>query len=117
MEIADTGRVRQLMKSETPVIIFFHLSGCGHCEAMRQPYLELQKEMPNMKFYLVESEFVPPELGISGFPEFRKFRNGKQIGTASGEMPKEELKKKLLSGGRRKSTRRRGSRRLTRRRR
>lgn len=102
MDIANTKRVRDLTKSETPTVIFFYLEGCGHCEAMKQPYLELQKEIPSMKFYRVESEFVPSEFGITGFPEFRKFQNGKQVMSVSGEMSKDELKRKLLGGGRRK---------------
>jgi len=117
MEVADAKKVQDLMKAEKPTVLFFYLDGCGHCEAMKQPYAELQKELPSMKFYRVESEFVPSELGITGFPEFRKIQNGKQVASASGEMSKDELKKKLLGGAGRKRTRRHRTRRLRSRRR
>ena len=119
MEVRDKKQVQSLLKSKNPVVIFFYLDGCGHCEAMKQPYSDLEKETPNMKFYKVESANVPEELGISGFPEFRKIQNGKQVLSASGEMTKEELKKRLLGGAgrKRRSTRRNRTRRLRSRRR
>ena len=117
MEVKDVSKVRALMKSIEPIVIFFWLDGCGHCESMKQPYSEIQKELPNMKFYKVESEHVPEELGINGFPQFVKVQDGKQTKSVGGEMPKAELKAKLLGGGRRKRTRRHRTRRLTRRRR
>ena len=114
MDVNDVSKVRELLKSEQPVVLFFWLDGCGHCEAMKQPYSELQKEMPNMKFYKVESEHVPEELGITGFPQFIRVQDGKQVKSVGGEMPKSELKAKLLGGGRRKRTRRNRTRRLRR---
>lgn len=111
MELKDINKVRKLLKESGPLMIFFRLDGCGHCEAMKGPYAELQKEMPDTKFYTVESQFVPSELGISGFPHFIKIDKGKKKSTG-GEMTVDELKKQL--GGRR--TRHR-TRRLTRRRR
>lgn len=123
MEVRGKKQVQDLLKSKSPIVIFFYLDGCGHCEAMKQPYSEIQKETPSMKFYRVESANVPDELGITGFPEFRRIQDGKQVMSASGEMTKDELKKKLLGGARRKSAgnrsarRGRHTRRLTRRRR
>ena len=107
MEVRDAKKVRELLKSSGVNVFFFYLDGCGHCEAMKQPYADIQKETPSMKFYRIESAYVPEELGINGFPEFRKIQNGKQVVSASGEMTKDELKKKLLGGGRKRTARRR----------
>ena len=117
MELKDVAKVRDPLKPKGPIVIFFYLDGCGHCEAMKQPYWDLSKEVTGMKFYKAESEHVPEELGITGFPQFVKVQDGKQTKSVGGEMSKEELKAKLLGGGRRKRTRRHRSRRLTRRRR
>ena len=78
---------------------------------------DLSKEIQGTKFYKVESEYVPSELGITGFPHFIKVQNGKQVKSIGGEMEKSALKSALfgLRGGKR--TRRRRSRLLTRRRR
>ena len=93
MEVRDKKHVRDLMKSKSPIVVFFYLDGCSHCEAMKQPYTEIQSETPSMKFYKVESSNVPEELGITGFPEFRKIQDGKEVMSASGEMTKEELER------------------------
>ncbi len=115
-EVENPEEVKRLMKSSKPVAIFFYLNGCSHCEAMKQPWNELESEKSGVQFAKVESEHVPSEMGISGFPHFVLVENGKEKKVVGGEMPKEELKAKLFGGGRRnRRTRRRYSRRATRR--
>lgn len=101
-EITSSEEVKKLLRSSKPVVMFFYLTGCPHCERMDPICSELEKEVPSMKFVKVESANVPSELGITGFPKFIKVEDGKQVATADGEMTKEELKSKLVSGGRRR---------------
>jgi len=81
---------------------------------MHKPWGDLEKEMKDIEFEKVESEHVPDELGISGFPHFVLIQNGKKK-SAGGEMSKEGLKSKLFGSGgsrvKRRRTRRLGSRR------
>ena len=95
--------VKKLMTSSKPVVIFFFLEGCPHCETMDPIWEELEKETPDTEFIKVESSAVPSELGITGFPKFMKIQGGKQVSSVDGEVSKDELKSKLLSatGGRR----------------
>ena len=109
-ELKRLEDVKKLLKSSKPVIIFFYLEGCPHCEAMDPICSELEHEVPGLEIVKVESGIVPAEMGITGFPKFLRIKDGKQVSSADGEMTKEELKKKLLmSGGRR---RRNGTRRF-----
>ena len=108
-DLTSPKSVNEMMKSGKPVAIFFYMTGCPHCERMEPIWNELENEVKDHEFAKVESAHVPPELGITGFPKFKK--GGV---TADGEMSKEDLKKKLFgksrSGGRRRrsrSTRRR----------
>jgi thiol-disulfide isomerase/thioredoxin len=113
-ELKRSEDVSKILKSSKPVFIFFYLDGCPHCEAMDPIWDELERETPSVEFVKAESAVVPAELGISGFPKFVKVKDGKQVGSADGEMSKDELKSKLLSGGRRRRrnrTRRLGGRR------
>lgn len=115
-EVQNTEEVRRLLQSSKPVAIFFYLEGCGHCEAMKQPWKELESEKKDVDFAKVESEYVPSELGITGFPHFVLIQDGKQQKEVGGEMEKQDLKAKLFGGGRRRrSTKRRRTRRSTRR--
>ena len=104
------------MRSKGPVAIFFYMTGCPHCEVMHGPWSSLAKEVNGVKFYKAESDCVPPELGITGYPQFMRFEDGKMRKSVGGEMEKGALKAQLFGGGRKRTARRR-ARRLTRRRR
>lgn len=117
-EISDEKEIDELMKSQSPVAIFFFWKECGHCEAMQPVWDEVAKETPDMKFVKVESANIPQKLKDTGeygsFPKFVVVKNGKVKATSrQGEIPKEDLKKTLLGGRRRRATLRRGTRRLT----
>jgi len=116
MKDVDGTELKKAIKSGKPIAVFFYMTTCGHCVRMQEPWKELEKEVPSVDFYRIESGDVPSEMNVSSFPHFEVHGNKKV--KADGEMTKEELKK-LLFGGRTggKRTRRFRSRGLTRRRR
>ena len=99
-EVTDADEIRTLMKSKKPVAIFYYAAWCPHCKVMHEPWEELEKSSSGTDFYKMESEDIPDELGISGYPHFVYVKDGKVKGTVSGEMSKEDLKSKLLGGSR-----------------
>lgn len=116
-EVSDEKKIEELMKSQSPVAIFFFWKECGHCQAMEPVWDEVAKETPGMEFVKVENDNIPEKMKNTGeydsFPKFVVVKNGKAKATSrQGELPKEDLKKTLL-GGRRRATLRRGTRRLT----
>ncbi len=115
-EVKSTEDVKKLMKSTKPVAIFFYMETCPHCQVMHKPWDDLANEMKDVDFEKVESEHVPRELGISGYPHFVFVKDGKKKKTIGGEMSKDDLKSRLFSGGRRRISKRRRSLRLSRRR-
>ena len=116
MKDLKKGDLQNVLDSDEPVAIFYYMETCPHCKVMHNPWNELEKEQPNVKFCKIESSEIPSEMEINGFPHFEK-RNGKKVEKAvDGEMTKEDLKKKLFGGlGGMRRTRRRRARRLTRR--
>lgn len=112
-EIQSTEELKKELKSSKPVAIFMYMTTCGHCQAMHEPWDALEKEMPDVQFEKVNSELVPDEMGITGFPYFVMVKDGKQKQKSVGRMEKDELKKKLFGGGRRRKGR--NTRRLARR--
>lgn len=113
-EITDSEEIKKLMKSKEPVAIFYYAAWCPHCKVMHEPWNELEKEEHGKaKFVKMESEDIPSELGISGYPHFVMVKGGRVQAQASGEMPKEQLKHELLlnrlSRGRTRSRRSRRS--------
>lgn len=98
-EVKDEGEIKKLMKSDEPVAIFYYAAWCPHCKVMHKPWSELEKEEKGKtKFVKMESENIPDDLGISGFPHFVLVKNGSVAKTVDGEMPKKDLKEKLLGG-------------------
>lgn len=112
-EIKDEEEIKKLMKSKEPVAIFYYAAWCPHCKVMHEPWSELEKEEKGKtKFVKMESEDIPEDLGITGFPHFVFVKNGTVAKQVDGEMSKDELKSQLLggtNGGRRRG---RGTRRL-----
>lgn len=117
-EVKDAAEIKKLMKSKEPVAIFYYAAWCPHCQVMHEPWEQLEKEEKGKtKFVKMESEDIPSDLGISGYPHFVMVKDGKVLSQVDGEMSKDDLKSKLLGGlrgGRRRSTRRTRSRRLRR---
>jgi hypothetical protein len=119
MKTVKADELKQLLKSQTPVAVFYYMETCPHCIPMHKPWDELSHEKPDTKFVKIESADIPSEMGISGFPHFELVGNGSKK-VADGQMSKDDLKVKLfggkLGGLRRRKTRRLRTRRNTRRR-
>lgn len=111
-EVKNADEIKKLMKSQSPVAIFYYAAWCPHCKVMHAPWANLEKEdKGKTKFVKMESEDIPSELGISGYPHFVMVKGGSVQKEASGEMSKDELKQKLFgglsTGGRRRTRTRR----------
>ena len=108
-EVKKPDEIKKLMSSEEPVAIFYYAAWCPHCKVMHQPWKELEKDDGGKtKFVKMESEDIPSELGISGYPHFVYVKSGRVQKETDGEMSKDELKQKLFggfSGGRRRRSR------------
>lgn len=115
-EVKKAEEIKKLMRSEEPVAIFYYAAWCPHCKVMHEPWKELEKEEGGKtKFVKMESEDIPSELGISGYPHFVYVKGGQVQKEIGGEMEKDALKQKLFgglaAGGSRRRTRSRRGRR------
>jgi len=75
------------------VIILFYMSGCSHCDTVKEDFWNgLQNNNPpGVNYAQIESEEIPKELGVTGFPTFKKYKNGKDVKTVSGEIKKNDI--------------------------
>ena len=101
--------VKNLMKKK-PIIIFFFMNGCSHCEATRPAWEKLQQMNLPYQFAEVESAAVPADIGVRGFPHFHKVDKKGKVKKVDGEKTTvQELGKALglkFGGARRRHTRR-----------
>jgi hypothetical protein len=117
MKTIGGDELKKLLKSQTPVAVFYYMETCPHCVAMHRPWDELSREVPDTKFVKIESEDVPSEMGIYGYPHFEVVGNSTKK-KADGQMSKDDLKAKLfgkLGGALLRRTRRKSRRLRTRR--
>ena len=71
-KLTDSSQVdeaRKLMKMK-PMVIFFYMEGCPHCEATKPAWDSLSSLGLPFEFAEIETAAVPPESGIHGFPHF-----------------------------------------------
>jgi thiol-disulfide isomerase/thioredoxin len=119
IEEGGTEEVKKLLSSKTPVVIFFYMDGCPHCDRTMGPWNELAKQDLPYRMVQIESAKVPPELGIHGFPHFMAVhKDGKKTKSDGEKQSKEEISGGLglvKGGSRRRRTRRRHTRRMSRR--
>lgn len=120
-EVTDSREVKRLLTSGKPIVIFFYMDGCPHCEATMPHWESLTKMNYPYAFVKVESSNTPADLGISGFPHFVVHHADGKEEFAEGS--KDSVKQLVSSlhlkkaGGLRRFRMRSRSRRLTRRRR
>ena len=60
MKELDGDTLKQKIKSGKPVAIFFYMDGCPHCDKMKKPWDDLEKEVHCERFFLKRprGEFV-----------------------------------------------------------
>ncbi len=114
-EVESPKELEEILKSPEKVVVFYFWKDCGHCQAMHEPYEQLEADHKDTKLVKVETKNIPKRLGKNAFPEFELREGGQVKSKVGGEMSKQELGAKLFGGklgGRRRRTR---SRRLARR--
>jgi len=105
------GNVEEKLKRR-PLLVFFYMDGCSHCEVTKPHWEKLKKKYGRMMMD-VESANVPSTEGVNGFPTLKYKPQHGDDRTISGEQHSAgEIERKL--GLRRGLTRRR-PRRLSRR--
>lgn len=111
----DKEEVKRLLEEKEPMVVFFYMEGCPHCEKTKPAFDEADTgDLPKIE---VEASATPEEAEVSGFPTMKKIdKEGKEV-TTSGEKteakeiekeleieaPEEEPKKKEKGGRRRRS--------------
>jgi thiol-disulfide isomerase/thioredoxin len=50
MKELDGDTLKKEIKSGKPIAIFFYMDGCPHCDKMKKPWDDLEKEVPHTDF-------------------------------------------------------------------
>ncbi len=101
-----------------PVLVFFYMIGCPHCEATKPAWDNAKKEAPeDTEILEIDAEATPDDEGVSGFPTMRYVdRSGKKKEISGEKTDKQEILNGLGVSAKGGSRRRRSLRRTHRRR-
>jgi thioredoxin 1 len=94
-EITDNNFEEEVLKSTTPVLVDFWAEWCGPCKMLSPVIDEISKEMAAklkvVKINIDTSPNVPSKLGIRGIPTMILFKDGEQVATKVGALPKASI--------------------------
>lgn len=94
-------KFKELMKSDTPLLVDFYASWCGPCKTMH-PIVEQVKEMLGervrvVKYDVDQYEDIASLYRVRMIPTFILFKNGKVLWQHSGVMSAQELYRTVVS--------------------
>ena len=103
LDVTDANFEREVLKSETPVLIDFWAEWCAPCRVIAPIVKELATsydgKLKITKMNIDENPGTPGRYGVRAIPTVLAFKNGSVVGQLTGARPKsafEELVQKLL---------------------
>lgn len=86
---------KDVLKSDTPVLVDFWAEWCGPCKALAPKLEEIATELAGkvkiIKVNVDENQQAPASYGVRGIPTMILFKNGQQIEQIVGNHPKDKI--------------------------
>ena len=90
-----TQNFKEIIASETPVLVDFHADWCGPCKMLAPILTEVKNAMGDrvtiIKIDVDKNAEIASRLQIRGVPTLILFRNGEQLWRQSGVLQKSDL--------------------------
>ena len=103
LDVTDATFQKEVLESETPVIIDFWAEWCAPCRAIAPIVKELAAgydgKVKVVKMNIDENQGTPGRYGVRAIPTVLAFKNGAVVGQITGARPKsafEELVQRVL---------------------
>lgn len=87
---------KDLIDSETPVLVDFHATWCGPCKTLAPILTDLKNDLGDLvrivKIDVDANQSLAQKYQVRGVPTMILFKEGKQLWRQSGVLPLENLK-------------------------
>lgn len=101
MDVTDSSFEEEVLKSDIPVLIDFWAEWCGPCKMLTPIIDELSKSMEGkvkiLKMNIDDNPDTPSTLGIRSIPTMMLFKDGKQLASKVGALPKSSIEEWINS--------------------
>lgn len=95
IQIKTKKELQEILNTEENVFLKFSASWCGPCQTLSNTIHQLEDDMLNIKFVEVDvddaDEDLVTEYQVMSIPKSVMFKNGKNVGTIIGALPKSTL--------------------------
>lgn len=93
--VTDASFEEEVLKSDIPVLVDFWAEWCGPCKMLAPIIEELSRELEGkvkvLKMDIDQNPHIPSTLGIRSIPTMIIFKDGIQVETRIGALPKNSL--------------------------
>ena len=96
--LSDNNYKEEVLDNEGVVVVDFFATWCAPCKMLAPILEELQDEMGDVKIFKIdvdENPITASKYGVQSIPTIKIFKNGADVGTKMGFMPKETLKEAI----------------------